>query len=149
MKGGILTAGNSFAPGAVGLHLIDGLPLLRPDEQVFTAMLDGWRNQQLARNLAFSTIESRERAVRAFTRHADTFPWAWSPQMADEWMGDLRSIRNLRRSTLPKAPTFSACCPKTAERLLQTPRHYRNLTRPTAARKVAVPILPANEALAS
>jgi integrase/recombinase XerC len=100
MKGGVLTAGNSFSAGAVGLHLIDGLPLLRPDEQVFTAMLDGWRNQQLARNLAFSTIEGREKAVRAFTRHADAFPWVWSPQMADEWLGDLRSIRSLRRSTL-------------------------------------------------
>ena len=92
--------GKSLAAGAAGLHLIDGLPLLRPDEQVFTAMLDGWRNQQLARNLAFSTIESREKAVRAFTRHADAFPWAWSPQMVDEWLGDLRSVRDLRRSTL-------------------------------------------------
>jgi integrase/recombinase XerC len=92
--------GNSLAAGAVGPHLIDGLPLLRPDEQVFTAMLDGWRNQQLARNLAFSTLESRERAVRAFARHADAFPWLWSPQMVDEWLGDLRSVRNLRRTTL-------------------------------------------------
>ena len=92
--------GNSLAAGAVGLHLVGGLPLLRPDEQVFTAMLDGWRNQQLARNLAFSTIEGRERAVRAFTRHSDAFPWAWSAQMVDEWLGDLRSVRNLRRSTL-------------------------------------------------
>ncbi|MFG2563742.1 tyrosine-type recombinase/integrase, partial [Streptomyces sp. NPDC048496] len=91
---------NSLAPGAVGLHLVGGLPLLRPDEQVFTAMLDGWRNQQLARNLAFSTIEGREKVVQAFTRHADTFPWEWSPQMVDEWMGDLRAVRNLRRSTL-------------------------------------------------
>jgi site-specific recombinase XerD len=100
MEGGFLMVGKSLAAGAAGLHLIDGLPLLRPDEQVFTAMLDGWRNQQLARNLAFSTIESREKAVRAFTRHADAFPWAWSPQMVDEWLGDLRSVRDLRRSTL-------------------------------------------------
>lgn len=91
---------NSLAPGAVGLHLVGGLPLLRPDEQVFTAMLDGWRNQQLARNLAFSTIEGREKVVHAFARHADAFPWVWSPQMVDEWMGDLRSVRRLRRSTL-------------------------------------------------
>ena len=32
------------APGAAGLHLVD-VPLLRPEEQVFEAMLDGWRNQ--------------------------------------------------------------------------------------------------------
>ena len=71
--------GTRLAPGAAGLHLVGGLPLLRPDEQVFTAMLNGWRNQQLARNLAFSTIEGREKTVRAFVRHADAFPWAWSP----------------------------------------------------------------------
>jgi integrase/recombinase XerC len=32
------------APGLAALHLVDGLSLLRPEEQVFTAMLDGWRN---------------------------------------------------------------------------------------------------------
>nr|WP_324197985.1 tyrosine-type recombinase/integrase [Nocardia abscessus] len=89
-----------LAPGAARLQLVDGVSLLRPDEQVFTAMLDGWRNQQLARNLAFSTINSREKAVRAFAAHADAFPWAWSSQMADEWLGDLRALRNLKRSTL-------------------------------------------------
>jgi hypothetical protein len=62
---------NGLAAGAAGLHLVDGLSLLRPEEQVFTAMLDGWRNQQLARNLAFSTINGREKAVQAFARHAD------------------------------------------------------------------------------
>lgn len=100
VKGWFWMVENNFAPGAVGLHLIGDLPLLRPEEQVFTAMLDGWRNQQLARNLAFSTIEGREKAVRAFVLHADAFPWSWTPQMVDEWMGDLRSVRNLRHSTL-------------------------------------------------
>lgn len=37
-------------PGAARLHLADGIPLLRPAEQAFTAMLEGWRIQQLARN---------------------------------------------------------------------------------------------------
>ena len=62
-----------MAPGSAGLHLVGGLMLLRPEEQVFTAMLDGWRNQQLARNLAFSTINGREKVVGAFVRHADAF----------------------------------------------------------------------------
>lgn len=88
------------APGAARLQLVDGVPLLRPDEQVFIAMLDGWRNQQLARNLAFGTIESRQRAVKAFARNADAYPWAWTPQLVDEWMGDLRGVRDLKRSTL-------------------------------------------------
>ena len=55
---------------AAGLVLASGLPLLHPEEQVFSAMLDGWRNQQLARNLAVSTVDGREVKVRAFARHA-------------------------------------------------------------------------------
>ncbi len=57
------------APGRAGVHLVDGLSLLRPEEQVFAAMLEGWRSQQLARNLALSTIEGRVRVVQAFVRH--------------------------------------------------------------------------------
>ena len=56
--------------------MVDGVALLRPEEQVFAAMLDGWRNQQLARNLAFGTVEGRERVVRAFAAHADGLPVA-------------------------------------------------------------------------
>ncbi|HEV8651840.1 MAG TPA: site-specific integrase, partial [Actinomycetes bacterium] len=59
-----------LAPGAAGLHVVAGLPLLRPEEQVFVAMLDGWGSQQLARNLAPGTVEGRQRAVRAFAAHA-------------------------------------------------------------------------------
>ena len=75
------------APGAVRLHLADGVPLLRPDEQVFQAMLDGWRNQQLARNLARSTVEGREGTVKAFAGYVSAYPWAWTPAMVDEWLG--------------------------------------------------------------
>jgi len=88
------------APGAAGLQLAGGAVLLRPDEQVFAAMLEGWRAQQLARNLAFGTIGGREAAVRAFARHADAFPWVWSAQLFDEWLGDLRAVHGLRRSTI-------------------------------------------------
>jgi site-specific recombinase XerC len=76
------------------------VPLLRPEEQVFNAMLDGWRNQQLARNLAFSTAGGRERVVRAFAVRADAFPWQWTPLLAGEWCTDLRAVRGLRRSAL-------------------------------------------------
>lgn len=91
---------DGLAPGAAGLHLVGEMPLLRPEEQVFTAMLEGWRNQQLARNLAFSTINGREKVVQAFARHADAFPWRWSAQHLDDWLGDLRAVRSLKRSTL-------------------------------------------------
>ena len=98
--GGIVAVLRGLAPGAVRLHLAEGVPLLRPDEQVFQAMLDGWRNQQLARNLARSTVEGRESTVKAFAAYVSTYPWAWTPAMVDEWLGDLRSLRDLKRTTI-------------------------------------------------
>lgn len=98
--GGDAVGADGLAPGSAKLHLVDGIALMRPEEQAFAAMLDGWRNQQLSRRLALSTIESRERMVRAFSAHADAFPWDWRPQPVDDWMTDLRAVRNLRRSTL-------------------------------------------------
>jgi hypothetical protein len=62
-------------PGAAALHLVDGVSLLHPDEQVFAAMTEGWRAQQLARNLDVTTITQRLAAVRAFAAHADVYPW--------------------------------------------------------------------------
>ncbi|PKW16720.1 hypothetical protein [Saccharopolyspora spinosa] len=91
---------DGLAPESAALHLVDSVPLLRPEEQVFTLMLDGWRNRQLARNLAFSTIGSREKAVRAFARHADAFPCHWTAAQVDEWLGGRRAVRKLKRSTL-------------------------------------------------
>jgi site-specific recombinase XerD len=82
------------------LHLVAGVALLRPDEQVFEAMVEGWRCQQVARNLAFGTVDARLRRLRAFTDHAGCYPWAWTPQTLDEWCTDLRAVRGLRRSTL-------------------------------------------------
>jgi site-specific recombinase XerD len=87
-------------PGAASLHLVDGVSLLRPEDQVFSAMLAGFANQQLARNLARSTIEGRENTVRAFAGYVNAFPWQWSPAMVDEWLGDLRALRELKRSTI-------------------------------------------------
>src|SRR5438445_13404364 len=92
--------GRDGTPGSAGLHLAAGLPLLHPDEQVFTVMLEGWRAQQLARNLALATIGRREAVVRAFAAHADAMPWQWGPQMLDEWLGELRGVTGLRRSTV-------------------------------------------------
>src|SRR5258708_3807243 len=84
-------------PGRGG---VAGVALLRPEEQVFDAMLAGWASQQLARNLGFGTIENRQRAVRAFAAHAGCLPWQWSAQLVDEWCTDLRAVRHLARSTV-------------------------------------------------
>lgn len=87
-------------PGAASVHLVDGVALLRPEEQVFSAMLTGFANQQLARNLARATVEGREHTVRAFAGYVNAFPWQWSVAMIDEWLGDLRSLRELKHSTI-------------------------------------------------
>jgi integrase/recombinase XerC len=87
-------------PGAATLHLADGVALLRPEEQVFTAMLGGFANQRLARNLARSTVEGRENTVKAFAAYVNAFPWQRTSAMVDEWLGDLRSLRDLKRSTI-------------------------------------------------
>jgi len=85
-----------LVPGSAGLHLAGGVPL-RPEEQVFTAMLAGFANQQLARNLARTTVEGRENTVRAFAAYVNAYPWHWTAAMVDEWRGDLRSLRDLKR----------------------------------------------------
>jgi integrase/recombinase XerC len=103
--------GRDGTPGSAGLHLAAGVPLLHPGEQVFAAMLEGWRAQQLARNLALATAVRREAMVRAFAAHADAMPWAWGPQMMDEWLGELRGVTGLRRSTVRSyASSVSAFC---------------------------------------
>lgn len=50
------------------LFVVGRSRLLRPDEQVFEAMLAGWRDQQLSRNLALATIKTRIDLVRRFHR---------------------------------------------------------------------------------
>ena len=91
---------NGPVPGTASLHLVNGAALLRAEEQVFTGMLSGFANQQLARNLARTTVEGRENTVRAFAAYINTYPWLWTPAMVDEWLGDLRSLRDLKRSTI-------------------------------------------------
>jgi integrase/recombinase XerC len=49
--------------------------------------------------------------VRAFAAHADAFPWQWGPHMLDEWLGELRGVKGLRRSTVRAyASSVSAFC---------------------------------------
>lgn len=96
-----LLVGDGTGPAGAGSSLAaGGLSLLHPEEQVFDAMLSGWRNQQVARRLAFSTVEQRERMVRAFAAHSQSYPWLWTAQLVDEWMIDLRAVRGVRASTL-------------------------------------------------
>ena len=65
-------------------------------ERTFLEMLQGWRNQQLARNLAFATINAREAEVRRFVADAGEYPRRWSPQVVPA--AAARSVRGSRRS---------------------------------------------------
>jgi len=73
---------------------------LHPEDHVFTQMLTGWRNQQLSRNLAFGTIEGRERLVTRFQESTNEYPWRWTPAHVDEFFGDLRSMKHAAQSTI-------------------------------------------------
>lgn len=84
--------GTWLVPGSAPHLLRDGSSrLLRPDEQVFEAMLAGWQDQQLARSLAPGTIGPRLAMVRRFQAFTNDYPWAWAPRDLDEFFGELRS----------------------------------------------------------
>lgn len=63
-------------------------------------MLEGWRQQQLSRNLAFGTVDARLDLLRRFQDHSGEFPWQWTPQHLEEWSTDLRAVRGLALSTV-------------------------------------------------
>ncbi|CCH79927.1 Integrase family protein [Nostocoides japonicum T1-X7] len=86
--------------GAALTLLADGVGLLHPDARVLEAMLTGWEQQMLARNLAPTTIRTRTRQVRALVAHANESPWCWTMATADEWFADLRSVKHCSLSTI-------------------------------------------------
>jgi integrase/recombinase XerD len=70
---------------------LDDVSLLRADETVFNAMVDGWRAQMLARGLAVDTIKVRCRLVSRFVEFTNEYPWRWRPLDLDQFLADLRS----------------------------------------------------------
>ncbi|MFJ5956319.1 tyrosine-type recombinase/integrase [Paenarthrobacter sp. NPDC092416] len=79
---------------------LNAVHLLHPEEQTLEDMFTGWRNQQLSRNLQFDTIDKGIACVRRFVNHVNEFPWNWSPEHVEEYFGDLRSIHQLKHSTI-------------------------------------------------
>ena len=53
--------------------------------QTAAELLEGWRNQQLCRNLDHDTIAGRVRLVERFIEHTNEFPWTWTPAMVEEF----------------------------------------------------------------
>lgn len=87
-------------PASARDFLAGDLGWVHPEEQVLEAMLTGWRQQMLARNLSRGTVEPRLRQVRALVEHANEYPWAWTLATVDEWFADLRSVKGVARSTI-------------------------------------------------
>jgi site-specific recombinase XerD len=81
-------------------YVVGSVPLLHPEAQTVQEMLDGWRNQQLCRNLAHETIDQRIRLVERFLAYTNEFPWTWTAAMVEEFFSDLRSISRRRQSTI-------------------------------------------------
>lgn len=87
--------GTLWQPAGVApeLFAVGRSRLLRPDEQVFEALLAGWRDQQLSRNLAAATIKTRVDLVRRFHRFTNEYPWQWRPVDVEEFCAELRGER--------------------------------------------------------
>ena len=82
------------------VYVVGSVPLLHPEAQTVEEMLEGWRNQQLCRNLDHETIAGRIRIVQRFVEVTNEFPWTWTPAMAEEFFGDLRAIHRRKQSTI-------------------------------------------------
>lgn len=82
------------------LHLVQGVPLLHPEELVWGEMLNGWRNQQLSKNLSFTTIDQRAANINRFQRFTNEYPWNWTAKDVDEFSMELRGVRSVSHSTL-------------------------------------------------
>ncbi len=77
--------------GAPALFVAGDTPLLHAEEQTFEAMLGGWRDQQLSRNLRADTVRTRLLAVRRFQRYTNDWPWTWRAVDVEEFTADLRT----------------------------------------------------------
>lgn len=83
----------------MALHVVGRASRPHPAEEMFEAMLVGWRAQQVSRSLSPGTVQAREKAVRRFHVHSNEWPWLWTAAMAEEWAVDLRLVRKVSHST--------------------------------------------------
>ncbi|MDT5282014.1 MAG: hypothetical protein QOJ20_3209, partial [Mycobacterium sp.] len=65
------------------VYVVGSVPVLHPEAQTVNEMLEGWRNQQLCRNLDVDTVAGRTRLVERFIEATNEFPWTWTPAMVE------------------------------------------------------------------
>jgi site-specific recombinase XerD len=82
------------------VYVVGSVPVLHPEAQTVNEMLEGWRNQQLCRNLDADTVAGRARLVERFIEATNEFPWTWTPSMVEEFFSDLRSVKRRKQSTV-------------------------------------------------
>jgi integrase/recombinase XerD len=82
------------------VYVVGSVPVLHPEAQTVSEMLEGWRNQQLRRNLDADTVAGRARLVERFIEATNEFPWTWTPSMVEEFFSDLRSVKRRKQSTV-------------------------------------------------
>jgi hypothetical protein len=68
----------------------DDVSLLRADETVFDAMLDGWPAQMLGRGLEIDTIKARRRMIARFVDFTNEYPWRCRANDVDQFLAELR-----------------------------------------------------------
>ncbi|MFD8564657.1 tyrosine-type recombinase/integrase [Streptosporangium canum] len=93
-------------PGLATLHVVPGMPMLRPAETVFEKVIEGYTDHQRARNLQRDTVSGRVKTVRQVRAFADAYPWEpawnrtlfdrWSAMLADQMAASTMSMRQLQ-----------------------------------------------------
>jgi integrase/recombinase XerD len=82
------------------LSSASNVAMMKPEQTVFDAMVDGWRNQQLSRGLKAETIRARTAIVTRFREFSDKPPWQWRVSDVDEFTaqigGDKRALSTIR-----------------------------------------------------
>lgn len=97
-------------------YLVDAVRPLHPEEQTVAEMLQGWRNQQLSRNLQFETIDARIQQVQRFIEHSNEFavstnsPSRRSVRIRSAWdssapMSAIRTTAGTASARLSSGPT--------------------------------------------
>lgn len=86
--------------GAARLRVVGESVEVSLEHGVFEEMVDGWRAQRLARNLAFATVENGARVLRRFQDEVGTYPWQWSPADLENWVAGLRTREGRANSTI-------------------------------------------------
>jgi len=84
--------------GSAALVLVESVVPLHPEDNLFEAMLEGWRRQHCARRLSPGVIAQRERIVRRFAEYTQAWPWQWRAEHLDAFLTEARWTHSTIRS---------------------------------------------------